>query len=910
MSQPATRLTCVHSYFSSPDDDGWREDTTRMCVCACGKNPRGGESKEVLSVCGDPDRGEMVVVKTPVVAPPAELARAVAQAIIEHGAAHHICEANALSLDLASSLLTLTAISSGDGNQKAHTSTAQKYTVIPYGEGKAKPLWPDANARTRVIWPASRTIRGRLDAQIGICDTLIITTDSDISALRASVLQDLPLLMQHAAPQSLLVLHGPACTATSLRARDTYWGPFWFGNITVPCWQDRFAELVSAGSITHERCNVIPWPQTTIPGEGYHVCMGAFRVSQSHCGAARPLLHRWAAEEAVSAAGRCMVRKENVRLQSNSRSWKQQGWLKRPSLSHMLRRNIRYYSAHSCNGAQEVCLLFKDEVDEQWVAGMTSTNGLDFIGDPALVMPRLAYRAELYTELESRLLKNKPDAAIDEELLQRFACKTAHVPAKVNHEINWCDHCLLQNPSLTQRLQIRLGSMTHNLAMTFHRGEWLVVGGRHNKLDDFNGKLSPYLRDNGMRPKDDWWLPTLYQFQDKLTSRARSILATSAVDCTRALTVCNRTGMQSTPCLVQRATCRSRQFGSHVDPLARGTVDAFGLRTANSLKTLPQGARHVPRKGIWMMRGSSWRYAEANSSSSADWLSKDNVVVEPPRSPWYDKRLIIDGSHSGCVERREHSAVCGQACEYDGRLSLVSFKGTLLLYTRANPKSHGSRHVQVTRSIDDGKTWLPFEQISIDGYSGGGDIYFFGVQINPAHADSLVAVFPMVHRLRGCIGLTASTDGVRWTRIAPLLPCNIFGERTMEHPALPAMVLRGPEVWMYVQEEVPGITIDQRTPRFVYAQMKHAEKPSSLKRYVFPCARLASWTREVLRELIPDGDTHFAHSCSGPLSGSLPDGQASHDPSTCLSAAISTSKSAVDTKRPSRRSRHPASRVG
>ena len=172
--------------------------------------------------------------QTPVVAPPAELARAVAQAIIEHGAAHHICEANALSLDLASSLLTLTAISSGDGNQKAHTSTAQKYTVIPYGEGKAKPLWPDANARTRVIWPASRTIRGRLDAQIGICDTLIITTDSDISALRyqrpfktCRCLCSMPLLRVSSSCTALRVRR-PVCVRETLTGDHS-------GLATSPC---------------------------------------------------------------------------------------------------------------------------------------------------------------------------------------------------------------------------------------------------------------------------------------------------------------------------------------------------------------------------------------------------------------------------------------------------------------------------------------------------------------------------------------------------------------------------------------------------------------------------------------------------------------------------------------------------
>lgn len=69
-----------------------------------------------------------------------------------------------------------------------------------------------------------------------------------------------------------------------------------------------------------------------------------------------------------------------------------------------------------------------------------------------------------------------------------------------------------------------------------------------------------------------------------------------------------------------------------------------------------------------------------------------------------------------------------------------------------------------------------------------------GAQVNPAHNRSLLAVFPLAHRARGCLGVAASLDGVRWSRVTPLLACALYGERTLDQPAVPAMVRRGGEV--------------------------------------------------------------------------------------------------------------------
>ena len=73
----------------------------------------------------------------------------------------------------------------------------------------------------------------------------------------------------------------------------------------------------------------------------------------------------------------------------------------------------------------------------------------------------------------------------------------------------------------------------------------------------------------------------------------------------------------------------------------------------------------------------------------------------------------------------------------------------------------------------------------LDGYdqSAKGDIYFFAVQPNPAdNGSSLIALFPLAHRLRGCVALSASLDGVRWSRPMPLLSCGRQGPTQRSDP--------------------------------------------------------------------------------------------------------------------------------
>ena len=88
----------------------------------------------------------------------------------------------------------------------------------------------------------------------------------------------------------------------------------------------------------------------------------------------------------------------------------------------------RYFTAMPCPSTEQpaqLCLFFKDKaLDEAWVGAVTSEDGLHFTDEPALVMPQRTTFGK----------RNR---------------------------------------------QVRL--LTHNLALTFHRGQYFAIGGQDNK---------------------------------------------------------------------------------------------------------------------------------------------------------------------------------------------------------------------------------------------------------------------------------------------------------------------------------------------------------------------------------------------------------------------------------------------
>lgn len=214
----------------------------------------------------------------------------------------------------------------------------------------------------------------------------------------------------------------------------------------------------------------------------------------------------------------------------------------------------------------------------------------------------------------------------------------------------------------------------------------------------------------------------------------------------------------------------------------------------------PSTKKHpLHEKGIFIVKGSSWRYSgdsnrlilaqEADAyrfgryeSPKARSAARD-MLVQAAR--WRDLRPLLDGRHPGCIERRDANKMDWLqpgVCEFDGRLSLAHFGGEFFLYARANPAAHGQRFVQFTKSRNL-VNWTSFNLIEINSYNfSQGDIYFFSAQKNPVHNSSLIAIFPLVHRMRGCIALSVSLDGFKWSSPVSLLKCAVYGERTRDHP--------------------------------------------------------------------------------------------------------------------------------
>lgn len=208
------------------------------------------------------------------------------------------------------------------------------------------------------------------------------------------------------------------------------------------------------------------------------------------------------------------------------------------------------------------------------------------------------------------------------------------------------------------------------------------------------------------------------------------------------------------------------------------TVHAFGGQYRNYTHGRGQFSRGVFHSVAVLSTSALASKGEAVSSWSP-WLphpeSRRYIHWSPPT-------LQLQGYASSCQERRAKFA---GYCEFDGKLSVVHFRGRLLLFARANLGTvGGARHVQVTSTDADLGTWSPFRLVQLPGVNAGrvdSNIYFFAVQV---WHDRLLALFPAVLPGPSAAGIYASTsiDGVEWARPQLLLATPSLCSRTRVHP--------------------------------------------------------------------------------------------------------------------------------
>ena len=270
-------------------------------------------------------------------------------------------------------------------------------------------------------------------------------------------------------------------------------------------------------------------------------------------------------------------------------------------------------------------------------------------------------------------------------------------------------------------------------------------------------------------------------------------------------------------------TCRKRyrRGRSHCLQLA----ERKELKVSQPTRRKAGEARKVGRNllpgisGIRLMRGFGWRY-------------------QPGR--WHAPRLVMRGDDPpGCSDRR--APFTGwptlQACEFDGRLSLVKIpassegRGSFYrLYARANlgyGLTAGGRFVQTTfsRSLEQG-SWARWQPIRLQHVNNSAvDLYFFAVQVNPSDNKTLLSLMPVSEPPWACVAVAFSRDGVAFSKPVNLLDSRVafkshesyaahdplaggFSARAEDHPV--ANVVRDPSTsgsfLLYVHHNVKGFS--------------------------------------------------------------------------------------------------------
>lgn len=186
------------------------------------------------------------------------------------------------------------------------------------------------------------------------------------------------------------------------------------------------------------------------------------------------------------------------------------------------------------------------------------------------------------------------------------------------------------------------------------------------------------------------------------------------------------------------------------------------------------------------------------------------------------RTIAFDGGLDSCVEKRHNAVTSNEKkfCFFDGKHSLVVFRGTYFLYSRANLQHHGGRFLQVTSAPSVQGPWSPFvlvDFLDFDERANAGDqfsgnIYYAAVNPNPVvvgNTSTLLGLFPLMRRRNGhdegFITMSLSCDGYHWAKMTRILSVpHVIDGRPIDMP-VDGIIAHGNRLFLYVQRNVPGV---------------------------------------------------------------------------------------------------------
>ena len=280
---------------------------------------------------------------------------------------------------------------------------------------------------------------GALDGRV--CDVLLADMDQHSIAAQQGLLMGLPNVLRLArTPRNSLVIAGTNCSSAQyqqqryivggacMRVVDTSQpvspGAVRHGNMErypcdapESCWLDRWREMHERQQLSNGTC---------VQGKGLHlVCIATISTAPSLCGlrANAPLLGG--------------VHRDEVQWRPSDPAWQPNKNWKR-SVVRRLKRNWRYLTVLPCEDGR-VCLAFKNDLQETFVAAISSVDGVNFTSAPKLLVP--AQRPGFF-----------------DKTLQRGAIRAYQDAGKQDNIIH-----------------VRT---THNLAIIYANGSYVFAGGR------------------------------------------------------------------------------------------------------------------------------------------------------------------------------------------------------------------------------------------------------------------------------------------------------------------------------------------------------------------------------------------------------------------------------------------------